>query len=335
MAQEVFGVVGCISAFCFGCTAIPGWIQAYQRTMASVYVQRQLHASTTTSIMTMRQQIQELCSYFIRNGVMWAMPAAERLCERSYVRNQMEIALRVVQASGQDSTSERLCSCVVAVCGLTCLFLLIITRSLVAGILGIALVLWAGQMALTHAEAKREEKLRLQVPDAMRSLCSCFQAGYSIPQAFMATSEESASPTRELFSRVARDIEVGRPVGDALRIFKDASGIPELGFAAVALDIQHITGGSVVPVLEAAEQSATRSLEMRRFLRTQTAQARFSAQIVSGLPIVLLMLLSIASPGFMNPFIESFQGMMLAVLAISLQVVGICWIKRLLATEVD
>ncbi len=333
MAWNIYELIGCLSAFWCGCVCIPQCMRAYERITAAIRVHYRI---VNVSIrMSHVQVLIEVMWYLIRNGVEWIRPIAKRCCKVRYVRRQAIKALFIVQTKGQDSSAENIVSFVLACLTIVFVVMSVLVRSVGAGLLCVCVCLWIGHITLTRFETKREEVLRQQVPDAMRSLSACFQAGYSISQAFMQTSQESKSPTKELFARVAQDIEVGRPIAEALQLFKNASGIPELGFVAVALDIQHVTGGSVVPILESAERSVAKSLEMRRFLRTQTAQARLSAQIVSGLPIVMLVLLSVLSPGFMDPFFNSMDGLAILGLAAGLQMIGIVWIKRLLSMEVD
>ena len=102
----------------------------------------------------------------------------------------------------------------------------------------------------------------------------------------------------------------------------------------MALDVQYVCGGNAKPVLQSAEDSIARSLDLRRLLRVQTAQARFSAQIVSVMPMFLLAIVSVVSPGFLNPFFESATGLALLVVAAGMQVMGILLVKRTLEIEV-
>ena len=62
-------------------------------------------------------------------------------------------------------------------------------------------------------------------------------------------------------------------------------------------------------------------------------QARLSAQVVSIMPFFLLALLSLISPGFLNPFFADAQGVAVLALAISMQVAGVLMVRRMLAVE--
>lgn len=109
---------------------------------------------------------------------------------------------------------------------------------------------------------------------------------------------------------------------------------PELVFLATALEIQHKTGGSMQRILEAARQSVVDELDLKRTLRTQTAQAKLSAQIVTAMPFALIGVFSLVSPGFLDPFFESAAGLILLAVAIGMQIAGISLVRRLLKVEV-
>ena len=109
--------------------------------------------------------------------------------------------------------------------------------------------------------------------------------------------------------------------------------MPELGFIAVALDVQHAGGGSIAPVLEAARESVEGELDLARSLRVQTAQAKLSARVVTAMPFLLVALFSLMSPGFLQPFFGSVAGLGLLALALTMQVAGVFAIRRMLKIE--
>lgn len=106
--------------------------------------------------------------------------------------------------------------------------------------------------------------------------------------------------------------------------------MPELAFVAVALDVQHRSGGSLAAVLDAARESVESEIDLARSLKVQTAQAQLSARIVTAMPFVLIALFSLMSPGFLSPFFESMAGMALLAAALVMQVAGVVLVHRML-----
>lgn len=117
-------------------------------------------------------------------------------------------------------------------------------------------------------------------------------------------------------------------------VLQSNSQVPELSFIAVALDIQHQSGGSLAPVLESAKDSIESELDLMRSLRVQTAQAKLSASIVTIMPFVLVAFFSLMSPGFLAPFFASPIGIVLLAIALVMQVTGVLTVRHMLAIDV-
>ncbi len=194
----------------------------------------------------------------------------------------------------------------------------------------------AGVCAFQGAKAKEESRrdsLRESVPEALQSLAGCFQSGLTVAQAFERQARELPGALGALFGEASSRMQLGSGVHGALEHLRRRADLPELSFVAVALDIQHQTGGSMRAILESSSAALEEQLELKRSLRVQTAQARLSARVVTVLPFVLIALFSLVSVGFLDPFFASVPGLALLAVALGLQVAGICCIRRMLAVD--
>ena len=165
-------------------------------------------------------------------------------------------------------------------------------------------------------------------------MSTCFGAGYTIFQTFSHISLESQGSIKSLFSKCTNILQTGGSVSSSLNCLKDVKDVPELSFLAVALDVQHQTGGSMKPVIESAKDMVENKLELMRMLQVQTAQAKLSARIVMILPFALIAIFSIVSPGFLTPFFTSFFGVFLLLIACLMQAAGIILVKKMLNVEI-
>lgn len=218
--------------------------------------------------------------------------------------------------------------------GITAL-VIAISGSVVCGcVIGIAVVMGLGMWSTRQIEAEGA-RLREALPEALQSMKACFQVGYSLPQTIREVQKSTPGALGQLFGEVASILETGGTIDDALRVLKERGSQSELVFLAAALDIQHRTGSSMQQVLEVARQSVVDEIELKRALRTQTAQAKLSAQIVTLMPFVLIGIFSLVSPGFMDPFFDSTAGLVLLLIAIAMQVAGISLVRKMLNVEVD
>jgi tight adherence protein B len=270
----------------------------------------------------------------IRNGLGCFKPCVRWLLRKKSAASFCERVRRMLDDRGFASSLESIASLLCAFC--MGLFALGAARGSWA--LGIALpvVGVAAISARTSSSAEsRDELIRDGLPDALRAMSSCFHAGFTVQQTFGQLEREASGPVGALFGHLARSLETGAFLQEALACLKRESGVSELSFVAVALEVQHRTGGSMQHVLDSTCDSLESELELRRSLRVQTAQARLSARVVTGVTIGLVVIMALLSDGFLDAFFGSAVGLAMLALAIAMQVIGIVAVRKMLHVEVD
>lgn len=200
--------------------------------------------------------------------------------------------------------------------------------------LALAAIVALGAVSVVKSRGEKQDiATREEVPDAIRSLEMSFRSGHSLSQTLAASAKECPGYLGRLFSIAADRMEMGATASEALSAMCDNKRVPELSFVAVALSIQHQSGGSIGPVLESALDTVEGELKLMRNLRIQTAQAKLSATIVTIMPFILLALFSMMSPGFLAPFFSSFMGMMLLAVALGMQFAGVMAVRKVLRAD--
>jgi tight adherence protein B len=170
-----------------------------------------------------------------------------------------------------------------------------------------------------------------QLPDVIHTIGLCFSSGLSLQQAMTHTAQESTGQMSKLLANCASDMQAGRSVDEALANLEQHCEISDVRFMAVALEIQHLTGGALKDLLASAATAIRSDLELKRSLKVQTAQSQLSARIVSLLPLALVVLLSLAMDGYLATFFSSAEGFTLLVVAAILEVSGILLVRHILA----
>ncbi|MEC4176747.1 type II secretion system F family protein [Adlercreutzia sp. R21] len=266
----------------------------------------------------------------LSRGVAPLRPAACALLRLSAVKRYAE-NLRMAALRWQpDASRESVLSCALAAVLGVAVAGWAVSASPVFGCAAAACLL-VGLAGYGNAEAQRRaQTMRDEIPDALRSLGVCFRAGLSLVQTLRQTGSEMKGPIGEVFLASARVLETGGTATEALALFRRRSSVPELAFVAVALDVQHASGGSLASVLDAARESVEGEIELAQTLKVQTAQAQLSARIVTLMPFVLIALFSLMSPGFLTPFLASFTGVALLAAALAMQAAGVLLVHRML-----
>lgn len=259
---------------------------------------------------------------------------SERLLRISMVASIAESTCVILERKGFKSNEPAIVSLLLFVASIASVLAFIISMSPVFGVaIGCIIVIGVAGYVKNNSE-KNARSMRESIPEVIRCMQACFKSGQSLLQTLRYTSTEIGGSLGKLFLIAAERLEMGDTTKDALSILRQYRAVPELSFIAVALDVQHQTGGSIVPVLDSARESVEGELELMRSLRVQTAQAKLSATIVTVMPFVLMALFSLMSPNFLVPFFSSWQGFFLLLLALVMQTAGVISVRRMLKIDV-
>ncbi len=274
-----------------------------------------------------------LALWRLRNGFVLVEPAATVLLRSRRARSVADELVELCKDRGWTTTANASASIVLVLLAVIGVVAGVVVGSPIAAIavpLCSSIVLAA---VVGNAGEKRREQARDAVPAALESMAACFGSGFTLMQTFQQVSEEVKGPLGEAFARSAHVLEMGGNAQEALGELRSGAYASELAFIAVALDVQHQSGGAMKQVLEAATDTVKGELALRRALRVQTAQAKLSARVVVVMPFVLVAAFSLASPDFLAPFFTSVHGFGLLMLAMFMQALGIFLVRRALSVE--
>lgn len=277
--------------------------------------------------------VQGLVAWRLRNGFPFAFPAIGLLGKAKPVGDVLDEALAFFEGRGWRSSREAAGSVLLVSMGALATALSLATASPITALASFACAAAVLSAMAGNARDKRRESVREAVPEALESMAACLGSGFTLLQTFNQVSAETPGPLGETFARSAHVLEVGGSAERALAELREGAHASELAFVAVALDVQHQSGGAMRQVLDAAADTVKGELALRRSLRVQTAQAKLSARVVVIMPFVLVAAFSLASPDFLAPFFSSAFGYALLALAIAMQVAGVLLVRRALAVE--
>jgi tight adherence protein B len=244
--------------------------------------------------------------------------------------NQLALYL---QSQAYVTDIDKLSELMLAVCLSVALGVTILTHDPLVSLISVALVPIIGTSQAKTRLARRTQKMREQLPDALQCLGFCFMAGCSLVQAIEQTADESPEPLKTELAQVSDDIHSGLAIGDALAALEQRNSLPEISFISVALEIQHQTGGSLKDLLESAASSVRTAVTLKRQLQAQTAQARLSFKVVALMPLFLVMVLSLTVDGYINTFVSSAEGLTILVVALTMELAGILLVRKILGVD--
>ncbi len=164
--------------------------------------------------------------------------------------------------------------------------LLLVIACPVAGFL--APDLWLRRLA-----AGRARRVRRELPLLLDLLRVQTEAGASLPAALREVGERAAGPLAAEWGAVAREVELGAPLGRALAAMELRLPLPEIRALVAALERSRRHGSPVGDTLAAQAREARFALARR--IREEAARAGPKIQLVVALLLVPSVLLLVAA----------------------------------------
>jgi tight adherence protein B len=173
-----------------------------------------------------------------------------------------------------------------------------------------------------------------QLAENLQVVASAMRAGHSFPSALAVVVEEAAEPSKAEFRRVVADEQLGVPLEDALEVVcrrMDNTDLEQVGIVAA---LQRETGGNTAEVLDRVAETLRARGELRRLVHTLTAQGRLARWIVSLLPVVLIGVLTVISPGYLDPIWTTTAGNVVLAISAGMVICGSLIIGRIVDIKV-
>ncbi len=185
-------------------------------------------------------------------------------------------------------------------------------------------------VALVRARSRRYAAgLRRGAPEAARALADALASGHSVRGAIAAAAGGVPGPAGHELGRAARALALGEPSAEVLeRLRRRASG-PAWDTLVAAILLQRDAGGDLAALLRGLAESLEAAARVEADARAATAQARFTARLVLGLPLAAAALTELAAPGFAASVLAQPLPAALVAAAAVLQLLAIVAIRRL------
>jgi tight adherence protein B len=217
---------------------------------------------------------------------------------------------------------------------LSLLFFKVLFGSLLVGIVVALAIPFAVRSTLKRRLARQRRLFAEQLPDNLQVLASALRAGHSFIGALSVVVNDAPEPAKTEFQRVIADEQLGVPIDEALHVVVQRMDSRELEQVALVGALQRETGGNTAEVLDQVTDTIRERFELRRTVQTLTAQGRMSRWVLTLLPVVLLLAITLINPGYMQVMYDSTAGKALLLLAAISVTAGSFVIKRIVNIKV-
>lgn len=218
--------------------------------------------------------------------------------------------------------------------GMACLVVWFLTRSWV---LVLAALLAAGalpSLLIARLSHVRRQRFAQQLPDAMMLVAGGIRAGASMTLALRQMAAELPAPGGQEFELMLRELRLGVTLDDALLNLERRMACDDLRLFGAAVRIANESGGNLAETLERLADTIRKKIALEEKIVALTSQGRMQGWVMVCLPFGVACALFALEPDSMAPLIHTWQGLVVCALVAVLELVGLMFIRRIMAIDV-
>ena len=183
-------------------------------------------------------------------------------------------------------------------------------------------------------DARRRAAFNAQRPEALATMSNALRAGFSISQAFDSVVEQGEKPMSEEFAIVQQQLKIGMSFEDALESLSQRVGSDDLTLVTTAILVSRKTGGNVTEIFDKISETIRGRMRVERKVKSLTAQGRLQGIVISVLPFLLGIAITVMKPKMMLPFLSSPAGILSVVAMCVLIALGWLMIRKIIRIDV-
>lgn len=187
---------------------------------------------------------------------------------------------------------------------------------------------------LRRAGSKRIKRFNEALPDAIDLMSRALRAGHSSGSAIEIIAEQSPKPLSEEFGRCFQRQKFGIPFRDALLELGERVPSKDLHFLITAILVQKETGGDLTQILDRATIVIRERVRIEGEVKSYTAQGRLTGWILGALPLVMLVMINLLTPGYTHVLFADPLGQKLMYTAAGLISIGALIIRKIVDVKV-
>jgi tight adherence protein B len=211
---------------------------------------------------------------------------------------------------------------------------LILTRSIAIAFVATVIGGLLPTMYVRRRRTKRLNAFEELLPEAIDLVGRALRAGHPLTAGFKMAADDGPEPVAGEFRRVFEEQRFGLPIQDSLLGMADRVDIVDVRILVTAILIQREVGGNLAEILDNLAAVVRARFTIRRQIRVYTAQGRMTGYLLSALPIILFSMLYMINAEYMSILFTDPIGKFLIVIAISMQLMGFVWIRKIIKIEI-
>ena len=184
-------------------------------------------------------------------------------------------------------------------------------------------------MVVANARQKRVDRMIAQLPDALDLMARGLRVGHPLNATLQSVANEMPDPIGTEMGIVVDQVSFGEDLTDAMRDLAIRFPEEDIQYLAVAVGIQHGTGGDLGRILSTLARVIRGRITMRKKIRAISSEGRLSAIFLSCLPLFIGVFTSITAPSYYGDVADAPMFLPIAIAVVVLVVANALAMRKL------
>jgi tight adherence protein B len=187
---------------------------------------------------------------------------------------------------------------------------------------------------LVWLKNQRMAMFERQLPEALELVSRALRAGHALSVGLKIVGDEAADPIGQEFRRVFDEVSMGVALPQALQNMTERVDSVDVRFFVTSVMVQRETGGNLAEIIDSLAGLIRQRFELQLKVSALSAEGRFSAMILLGLPLLIGFLLYKINPDYMGLLFSDPMGQNLTTVGGIMMVLGAIVMKRMVTIKV-
>lgn len=175
---------------------------------------------------------------------------------------------------------------------------------------------------LGRRRKKYQNQFLEELPNAVEAIVRGVKSGLPLNDSMRLVAKEAKEPIKADFQRVLDQQAVGKSMQEAVLTLYERVPLPEVNFFVVVITVQSQSGGNLSEALGNLARVLRNRKKMKAKVKAMSSEAKASAGIIGSLPIIVAILVSLTTPTYLLPMINTQIGQILLGVAAILMFMG-------------
>jgi tight adherence protein B len=177
---------------------------------------------------------------------------------------------------------------------------------------------------------RRQTKFTTNLANAIDVVVRGVKTGLPLNECLGIIARESPQPIAGEFKEVVDQQRMGVTLGDALDRLVTRMPLPEVKFLSIVISIQQSAGGNLSEALGNLSQVLRDRASLKLKVKALSAEALASAMVLGSLPPIVIVLIQLSSPDYLEPLYMTNSGKMLAAFGGFWMFLGIMMMRKMI-----